>query len=86
MTDFRAELKALGPIKHKLRNRPANYDWHKHWFKRGKIGDQVFDVADPTHQGTIQSIMWSSYAVVRWNETGWLSDVFFNNMRPVEEE
>ena len=46
-------------------------------------GDEVFDVADPRHEGVIESIWNSAVAKVRWNETGWFSEVPLRNLRKV---
>lgn len=38
-----------------------------------KLGEYVYDVADPTHVGRVTRIDWSSRADVQWIDTGWHS-------------
>lgn len=45
-------------------------DWQK-W----RCGDRVCDEADMRHVGVIEMVVWSSYAKVRWEESGWLSEI-----------
>lgn len=46
---------------------------------RFHCGDKVFNKADPRHVGEVTAIRWGVVRV-RWDETGWLSDVPVNEL------
>jgi hypothetical protein len=55
------------------RNTSESWEYRRRAFR---LGQHVYDVADPRHVGRIYGIMNSgSYALVRWLETGWKSEV-----------
>jgi hypothetical protein len=45
-----------------------------------KIGDKVFDKADPRHVGSVTHILNVFWASVRWEETGWISTVAIDKL------
>ena len=47
-------------------------------------GDRVYDKADPRHVGILLSIQWGT-AKVRWDETGWISEVLTRQLRKESE-
>jgi hypothetical protein len=55
-------------------------DWQFH------IGDRVYDVADQRHTGRLERIVWSTIGRVRWDDTGWLSDVPMTVLRRAYSE
>jgi hypothetical protein len=60
---------------------PENY------WRRARLGDRVYDVADERHIGRLEAIHHSSTATVRWEETGWLSiDVVLRDLRKAGDE
>ncbi len=52
-----------------------------YWSNAIRIGMHVYDVADPRHIGRVERIAWSTTARVRWQDTGWLSDVPVTDLR-----
>lgn len=48
-----------------------------------RCGLRVWDIADERHIGVIEGYEWG-FARVRWEETGWLSDVRFWDLRQAE--
>jgi hypothetical protein len=38
-----------------------------------RIGDRVYDPADPRHIGRVDRIRWPSRVDITWEETGWRS-------------
>jgi len=51
------------------------------WSKHVEIGDLVFNVNDPTHIGRIELVHWSHTALVRWVDTGWISEEKLENLK-----
>jgi hypothetical protein len=48
---------------------------------RLRIRDRVYDIADERHTGRIVGVRWTTEATVRWDETGWLSEVPMTDLR-----
>jgi hypothetical protein len=66
-------------------NPNTDSDFGARYWLRARIGDPVFDVADPRHVGRIVRINWTTTARVRWLDTGWYSDLPIQDLRRANE-
>jgi len=50
-----------------------------------RIGDQVYDIADPRHIGRLERISSDYRARVVWNDTGWITDgIYVDNLEKAD--
>lgn len=51
-----------------------------------RIGDIVRPKCDPRHVGQVEAIIWSHSVRVRWDDSGWLSELTFAEVECTSRE
>jgi len=53
---------------------------------RVRLGDEVVDLDDERHTGTVEGIKHSSIVTVRWHGTGYLGEVALHRVKVVKRK
>jgi len=55
-------------------------------FRNAKLhtGDIVVDIEDERHEGRVEAIRNSSVALVKWHDTGWITEVPIERLKRVQ--
>lgn len=65
--------------------RARNHRDSFHMRSQFRIGDCIFDVADPRFVGRVDAVLWNSVYRVTFLESGWRGDISVGNARLAEE-
>jgi len=55
-------------------------------FRNAKLhtGDTVADIEDERHVGRVEAIRQGAFAIVKWHDTGWITEVPIERLKRVD--